>query len=177
MHLFKTFVPVMALAAGACFAQQPQVLPQPIPYGSRVDSVSRSERIQKTNYQLELLIQRGGKTGRYLMTFNGGQVNTDLTDKVTEAKDGIEPPMIKFTASLIPFEDGKGGEVSVFIGRSIPYKTRAPVQSGAAGSGTEREVIQLKSVGLTTKVALSSGKAVVLFDDEDEKISLKLTSL
>lgn len=32
-------------------------------------------------------------------------------------------------------------------------------------------------MGLTTKVALSFGKAVLIYDDEDEKISVKLTQL
>ena len=44
-------------------------------------------------------------------------------------------------------------------------------------AGDEKEIINLKSMGLTTKVSLFFGKPLVIYDDEDEKISLKLTQL
>jgi len=40
-----------------------------------------------------------------------------------------------------------------------------------------RNFAQQSAIGLSTKVALRPGKAVVLFDDEDQKITLKLTEL
>jgi len=116
-------------------------------------------------------MQKGGKIARYLLTFNGGQISTELVDKLAEPKDAIEPRIINFTASFAPFEESKGGEISLHIGRSIPFKTKIMVQ------GAEREGIQYKPVSLSTKVALMPGKAVLLFDDEEEKISLKLTNL
>jgi hypothetical protein len=46
-----------------------------------------------------------------------------------------------------------------------------------APPGTEKEGVSFKNIPLMTKVALLPGKPVVLFEDDDEKIALKLTSL
>jgi hypothetical protein len=126
------------------------------------------------NYQLELMIQRGQKTASYKLTLNGGSVNTELIDRFAEKQEGGAPHTISFNASLVPFDEG-GGEVQLNLGRYVTYKTKAPVQGAAPGS--EKEVTASKSIPLMTKVALFAGKPVIVFEDEDEKISLKLTPL
>lgn len=156
---------ILALTAQA---QQPNL-------GTRLHSVvnssGKSIEPQTKNYQLELTISRAGKTARYRMAFNGGSVQTDLIDKLAEESENAEPRTMSFSANLNPFDDG-GGEATVFIGRAITYSTKAKEPSGQ-----ERNIVQERSVGLTTKVALHPGKPVVLFDDEDQKITLKLTNL
>ena len=126
---------------------------------------------QTKNYQLELTMARGGKTARYRMVFSGGQISTDLVDKLAEGT-GMGARTMSFSASLNPFDEGGGGEVQLFIGRALPY-----VIKSKDGKGQEREVVQEKTLGLTTKVALRPGKPVVVFDDEDEKITLKLMEI
>lgn len=118
-------------------------------------------------------MSRAGKTATYRMAFNGGQISTDLLDKLSEQGTNSEPKTINFSVSLTPFENGGGGEAAVFVGRNITYRTKPPGQI----PNQEREVVQQKSMGLTTKIALRPGKAVVLFDDDDEKITLKLKEL
>ena len=137
-----------------------------------VQSSSANAEPQEKNFQLELTMSRAGKTATYRMAFNGGQLSTDLSDKLSEQGTNPEPRTISFSLSLNPFDDG-GGEASVFVGRNITYRTKAVAQDGKS----DREIVQQKSMGLTTKVALRPGKAVVLFDDQDEKITLKLTEL
>jgi hypothetical protein len=145
---------------------------QPPNIGMRLNSiVSKSGEPQTKNYQLELIITRAGKTARYRMAFNGGSVQTDLIDKLAEQSENAEPRTMSFSVNLNPFDDG-GGEATVFIGRSVPFSTK-----GKDPSGQERNVVQQRSIGLTTKVALHPGKPVLLFDDEDQKITLKLTEL
>lgn len=117
-------------------------------------------------------MSRAGKTAKYRMAFNGGQISTDLLDKLAEHGTNAEPKTITFSVSFTPFDDG-GGEASVFVGRNVTFKTRSP----GRGDNPDREVVQQKNMGLTTKVALRPGKPVVIFDDEDEKITLKLTEL
>jgi len=94
-------------------------------------------------------------------------------DRLAERLDSAAPPTMSFNATLSPFDEG-GGEVNLSLSRYVLYKTRAPVQGAPAG--TEKEVILTKSIPLTTKVALFPGKPVVIFDDEVEKISLRLTN-
>jgi len=127
---------------------------------------------QTKNYQLELTMARGGKTARYRMVFNGGQISTDLMDKLAEQSESVAPRTMSFSASLNPFDEGGGGEVQLFIGRTVSYVTKSK-----DGAGQEKNFVQEKTTGLTTKVALRPGKLVVLFDDEDEKITLKLTEI
>jgi hypothetical protein len=144
--------------------------PQP-----RLDQIVRSSTAaepQTKNLQLELFMSRADKSARYRMAFNGGQISTDLLDKLAEQGTNSEPKAINFTASYTPFEDG-GGEVTVFVGRNIAFRTKTSGQGG----GPDREVVQQRSMGLNTKVALRPGKPVVIFDDENEKITLTLTEI
>ncbi len=127
---------------------------------------------QTKNYQLELTMARGGKTARYRMIFSGGQISTDLVDKLAAPSESVAPRTMSFSASLNQFDEGGGGELQLFIGRTIPFTTKSK-----DGPGQERNVTHEKSMGLTTKVALRPGKAVVVFDDEEEKITLKLTEM
>jgi hypothetical protein len=126
------------------------------------------------NYQLELIIQKDQKTASYKVTLNGGSVNTELIDRSVEKPEGAAPQTITLNATLIPFEDG-GGEVQLNLGRYVAYRTKAQVQGAPAG--TEKEVTASKSIPLMTKVALFPNKPVTVFEDEGEKISLKLTLL
>ena len=151
-------------------AQQPtQQMRQPMPQPQFSHSGGEP---QTKNYQLELTMARGGKTARYRMVFNGGQISTDLVDKLAEQSESVAPRTMSFPASLNPFDEGGGGEVQLFIGRTIPFMTKSK-----DGTGQERDVVHEKTMGLTTKVALRPGKAVVVFDDEEEKITLKLTEV
>ena len=127
---------------------------------------------QTNNYQLELTMHRAGKSARYQIAFNGGKVSTDLLDRLSDQNTNSEPKTISFSVTFTPFGDG-GGEASVFVGRNITFKTKTQGQEGKP----DREVVQQRNMGLNTKVALRPGKPVVIFDDEDEKITLKLTEL
>ncbi len=159
---------MILLMAMGTFAQQPA---QPR-FQNRLQSVvAQSGAPSTTNYQLELTIQRGEKAARYKMTLNGGSVSTELMDRFAERVEGGAPLTLSFNATLNPFEEGNGAEITIFLGRSIVFKTKSQVPTG------EREVFTTKSIPLTTKVALTMGKPVTFFEDEDEKISLKLTEL
>jgi len=162
---------VLLIAVGT-FAQQPA---QPR-FQNRLNSIVAQNAAPSTrNYQLELTIQRGEKIARYKLTLNGGSVSTELMDRFAERVEGVAPFTLNFNATLTPFEEGAGGEVTIFLGRSIAFKTK--VQVPQAPPGTEKEVLTSKSIPLTTKVALLPAKPVTIFEDEDEKISLKLTEL
>jgi hypothetical protein len=156
-----------ALLIFDCAAQQRQQRLNQI-----VQATGASAEPQTKNYQLELTMSRAGKTATYRMTFNGGQISTDLLDKLAEQGTNAEPRTINLSVSFIPFED-EGGEASVFVSRNITFRTKAQGQEGKP----DREIVQQKSIGLTTKVAMRPGRPVVIFDDEDEKITLKLTEL
>ena len=159
---------LLGMLALTAQAQQPSVNTR---LQSVVKSTGKSIDPQIKNYQLELTIGRAGKTARYRMAFNGGSVQTDLIDKLAEQSESAAPRTMSFSLNLSPFEDG-GGEATIFIGRALPYSTKVKEPSGQ-----DRHIVQERSIGLTTKVALHPGKLVVLFDDEDQKISLKLTEL
>src|SRR5687767_11658668 len=131
--------------------------------------VDRATDPETNNFQLELTIARGRRIARYRVTLNGGQVSTEFIDKLANSPGDAR--IINLQASLTPFDGG--AEASIFLGR--PYAWKSKVQDKA--SGEEKEITNLKSMGLTTKVALAFGKAVVIYDDEDEKISVKLTQL
>jgi len=146
-------------------------MPQPVVAGYAGQPV---ERPSTNNYRLELEMKRGDKTARYAMTFSGGQVSTELIDKLSDRTESPEPRTINFSASFMPFEE-TGGSLSFSLSRAIPFKTRMPIQGAPAG--TEKEVIQFRSISLQTRVALLPGKAVTILDDEDERITLKLTGL
>jgi hypothetical protein len=138
-------------------------------FGTRLNQiVDRSENAPTNNFQLELSIAREGKTAKYRVTLNGGQVSTEFVDKIAKTKGDML--MISLQASLNPFEGG--AEASIFLGRPLAWKSK--VQDKA---GEEKEITNIKSIGLTTKVALWFGKPVVIYDDEDEKITIKLAQL
>jgi hypothetical protein len=142
-------------------------------FQTRLNAVVRSEAsVSTNNYQLELTISRGQKSARYKLTINGGSVSTELIDRLADKQEGTAPQTIGFSATFNPFESG-GGEVQVNLNRYITYKSRAQVQGAPAG--TEKEVTMSKNIPLVTKVTLAAGKPVLIFEDEDEKISLKLT--
>ena len=105
------------------------------------------------------------------MTFNGGQIQTDLLDKLADPSTNAEPKFISFSATFTPFEDN-GGELAVFIGRTMNYRAGSRTENGV-----QRDIVQSKTLGHTTKVALRPGQPVLLFDNQDEKITLKLTEL
>ena len=133
------------------------------------------------NCQLELTIQRGNKSARYRLALNSGGLTTELMDRFAERQEGLPPQTISLNAVLSPFEEG-GGEVTLTLNRYITYKTKAQPQGTPylvppGASEKEKEVTASKSIPLMTKVALFPGKPVVIFEDEDEKISLKLTEL
>jgi hypothetical protein len=130
--------------------------------------VNQSGTVPTKNYQLELTIQRGDKAAHYKLTLNSGSVNTELIDRFNETEEGAAPRTISFSLNLAPSDDG-GGEAVVTINRFVPYKTKAEVK------GVEREVTQIKSIPLMTKVALTPGEPVMLFEDEQETISLTLS--
>lgn len=165
-YLLSVAIFALLLAFNSAAQQRQQRLSQV------VQIPNSSAEPQEKNLQLELTMSRGGKTARYRMAFNGGQITTDLFDRLSEQATNAEPRTISFTASYVPFED-EGGEITVFVGRNITYRTKVPGQGGNA----DRELVQQRSLGLNTKVALRPGKPVVIFDDEDEKITLELTEL
>ena len=140
------------------------------------------ERIGAVEHQLELAIQRGNKTARYKLTLNSGGVTTELMDRFAERQEGLPPQTMSLNAVLSPFDEG-GGEVTLTLHRYITYKTKAQPQGlsgvlpGSLPGTAEKEVTASKSIPLMTKVALFPGKAVVIFEDEDEKISLNLKEL
>ena len=173
--IMRKFVKTAFFATVLVFNCAAQQQPQP-QFQQRLNQIVRSPEStaepRTQNLQLELAMSRGGKTAHYRMAFNGGQVSTDLLDKLSEPGTNAEPKTISFSLSFAPFEDG-GGEASVFVGRNITYKVKTPTR----GDNPDREVVQQKTMGLTTKVALRPGKPVVIFDDEHEKITLKLTEL
>jgi hypothetical protein len=163
---------ILLIAVGT-FAQQPA---QPR-FQTRLQSVVDQTGVPATkNYQLELTVQRGDKIGRYKLTLNGGSVNTELMDRFSERVEGFPPLTFSFNTTLTPFEEGNGAEANVFLTRSIAYKGKERPPQVPPG-GVEREVTLFKSIPLTTKVALFPGKAVTIFKDEEEKISLKLSEL
>jgi len=174
--ILRCTIPILLIAVSG-FAQQPQPqpglrFPQSAPYGGYAGIPTAKP--SSTNYQLELSVQRGDKTARYKLTLNGGSVMTELMDRFAEKQENAAPMTMSFSASLTPLDEG-GGEVNVTLSRSVQYKTKTQVQGAPAG--TEKEVTVTKSIPLMTKVALLPGKPVVLFEDEEEKISLQLTSL
>ena len=59
------------------------------------------------------------------------------------------------------------------LNRNIAYKGKTQTPQGAGST----EIILTKSIPLITRVALSPAKPVTIFEDDDEKISLKLTEL
>lgn len=63
-----------------------------------------------------------------------------------------------------------GVDASIFLGRPLAYTTK--LKQG----DQEKEVTSIKTLGLTTKVALAFGKPVVIYDDE-EQIALKVTEM
>src|SRR5688572_20220739 len=162
MNRFITMGFLATLLMFDCAAQQTRQRLNQI-----VQAPSTVSEPQTKNLQLELTMSRAGKTANYRMAFNGGQISTDLLDKLAEQATNAEPKTINFSVSFTPFEDG-GGEASVVVGRNITFKTKAP----GRGGDQDREVVQQKNMGLTTRVALRPGKPVVIFDDEDEKITL-----
>ena len=159
----------LALLITGPVAAQPDPAGQRQRFNTRLNQiVDRGDEPTTNNFQLELTITREGKTARYRVTLNGGQVNTEFVDKI--AKGRADALMINLQASLSSFEGG--AEANIFLAR--PYAWKSKVQDKA---GEEKEVSNVKSMGLTTKVALLFGKPVVLYDDEDEKISVRLTQL
>ena len=103
------------------FQQRLNTIVQPGPQPPR--------EIQTKNLQLELTIARAGKTARYLMTFNGGQIQTDLLDKLADPSTNAEPKFISFSATFTPFEDN-GGELALFIGRTMNYRAGSRTENG-----------------------------------------------
>jgi len=151
--------------------QSPPIAPRfgpPGTYGGGYGVAQPAAKPSTKNYQIELTIQRGDKTARYKLTLNSGSVNTELIDRFNETEDGGAPRTISFSLNLSPFDDG-GGEAVVTINRLIPFKTKAEIK------GVEKEVTLIKSIPLMTKVALTPGEPVMLFEDEQEKISLTLS--
>jgi hypothetical protein len=166
--ILRTSAMILLISIGT-FAQQPA---QPR-FQTRLQSVvPQNGALSTKNYQLELTIQRGEKMARYKVTLNGGSVSTELMDRFAERIEGAAPLTFNFNATLTPFEEGNGAEVTLFLGRSIVFKSKSQ-----SAPGTEKEVLSSKSIPLTTKVALLKGKPVTIFEDEEEKISLKLTEL
>lgn len=168
----KCSLMVLLMTLGS-LAQQPfpgARFPQPGVYPA---SGGNAGKPATNNYQLELIMQKGQKTASYKITLNGGSVNTELIDRITEKEEGA-PQTISFYTSLTPFEEG-GAEVQLNLGRYVVYKSMT--QTKGAPPGAEKEVTMSKNIPLMTKVALFPGKPVVVFEDEGEKISLKLTTL
>jgi hypothetical protein len=158
---------ILLIAVGS-FAQQPA---QPR-FQTRLNTIAAQGAAPSTkNYQLELMIQRGEKVARYKMTLSAGSITTELMDRFTEHMEGAPPPTFALNASLTPFEDGAGGELAVSLNRNVAYKGKTQTPQGSS------EVILTKSIPLITRVALLPGKAVTIFEDDDEKISFKLTEL
>jgi hypothetical protein len=173
--IFTISLAILLIPVGSFAQQQPQHQPQPR-FQTRLQNIVRKDEATATkNYQLELTMQRGEKSARYKITLNSGSVSTELIDRLAERVEGSAPLTVNFNASLTPFDEGGGGEVAVSLGRSVAFKSKAQIPGGPPG--TEREVISFKPIPLTTKVVLSPGKAVVIFEDEADKISLKLTEL
>lgn len=169
MKRLVNLVMVFSLLIAAIAQPTPAPPGQQSRFNARLNQiVDRSDEPQTNNFQLELTITREGKTARYRVTLSGGQVSTEFVDKAAKGKGDVL--MINLQASLSPFDGG--AEASIFLGRPYAWKTK--VQDKA---GDEKETTNVKSMGLTTKVALLFGKPVVIYDDEDEKISVKLTQL
>jgi hypothetical protein len=166
-QLVQTLLVLLAIPL-PCMAQQP---------GLRVGVPlqQRSDKASTNNYRLELEMKRGDRVARYQIAFNGGSISTELVDKLSDGNSG-EPRIISFSAQFTEL-DGGGGEVSVHIGRSLPFKVQSRVIPAGSSTSVERDVTQHKSIGLSTKVALFPAKPVTIFDDEEERITLKLTSL
>ena len=162
----------LVLAATITVAATAQNTPQrTMPLPGRVGTQANSEHPSTNNYQLELRIKRGDKEAKYLMVLSGGQISTELVDRTAKKGEEIAPQKISFNLSLMPFENGKGAEATVFVGRSLVW--RSGVQQAANQTG--RSIIQEIPIGLTTNAALFFEKPVVLFDDGEDKITLKLT--
>ena len=167
--IWNSLFGIALLLALPTFAQsQSQSAAQPR-FGVRLNQVvAHADDLQTNNLQIELSMDRDGKTARYRVTLSGGQVSTEFLDKL--AKSAGDALSINFQATLNPFEGG--AEASIFLGR--PHAWKSKIQDKA---GDEKEITNIKSIGLTTKVALPFGKPVVIYDDENEKISVKLTPL
>jgi hypothetical protein len=132
-----------------------------------------SNKPSTNNYQFELQIEHSEKAARYRIAFSGGQISTDLIDRSAPRPEGAEPRMISLQASFTPFEEGNGAEATLFISRPLTWKSLIQAQP-SPGQPASREVVNSKSVGLTTKAALFFDRPVVLFDDGEEKITVKL---
>jgi hypothetical protein len=105
------------------------------------------------------------------MTLNAGSITTELMDRFTDPMEGAPPPTFALNASLTPFEEGVGGELAVSLNRNVAYKGEKQTRQGSS------EVILTKSSPLIIRVVLLPGKPVTIFEDDDEKISFKLTEL
>ena len=118
------------------------------------------------NYKLQFEIERGAKVARYTLALNGGSLNTEVLDRLDDNAQPGEQRFIQFNATLTPLSDDDA-DVLLTISR---------VRSNKVRTG-EREVVQTRSLPLSTKVTLSAGSPLTIFDDQEEKITLLLASL
>jgi hypothetical protein len=170
MKTILTCCAMILLMTVGNFAQQPGQQPH---FQQRLQSIIRAEGPPSTkNYQLELSIQRGEKTARYKVTLNSGAVSTELIDRLAEKHEGMAPITMSLSVTLSPMDEG-AFEAQVNLNRAVMFKTKVQAQGGQP----EKESVSFKTIPLMTKVALLPGKPVTLFEDDDEKIALKLTSL
>lgn len=78
MHFVELIVATACIALPVIAQQQPSQAQQQ--FGTRLSQVvPRSETPREKNYQLELSITKGGKTARYRVALNGGQVSTSFS--------------------------------------------------------------------------------------------------
>jgi hypothetical protein len=173
-------LPLLALFAFSVLGQDRRAIRSGLPgypgFPQNSGLQQTSAKVSTNNYQVELQITHEKKTARYVVGFHSGQITSELIDHTVEASETGAPHVISLTVSLTPFEDEEGGVASIFLGRSIRFKTSVPAQGGSpTPPGSARESYQERSVGLTTNAALLPGKTVLLFDDGHDKITLKLT--
>lgn len=162
---------VAGMMAVQCLAQQPG---QSSGFRQRFNQIVQSVggEAQTNNFQLEVTLERGEEKASYRIAFNGGQVSTEFIDQVAKRGEDLDPLIISFTASMTRFEES-GGEAVISIVRNVPVRTKAKTSPEEEA----KSVTTYRSIGLNTKVALFPGKAVTIFDDGQEKISLTLTEL
>ena len=188
----KTLILVLLAAAPVALAQTPPApnpppapappgvpgLPQPtlrapghLPAPGNHSGLYAAPPRPEVNYRLRLEIKEGKEALIEISVVSSqGKIRAQMMNpKRTLIDDREVPSTMDFTASLSPLE-GDRCQVTLFLGRSIPYVTSR--STGPEGKGVSQ--YQQMQVGLDTTVILKVGKPLVIESDPTQQVQLTL---